>query len=1081
MSKAMEAKSADLLVIMRSSGASIDTKTNGLNDLKSSIKHYHVPDAIVPTIFDVIRIAMSSPHSSLVAAGFSILGHLIKRLTLQDPKHIALHGPRILPLLVERLGDQRDRHRALAAQCLGDLWPSFPQDVERTVRDSAMTGKNPRAKEASMHWLAKMSKEKGLQFRSFVPKLVDALEDADGMVRDTAKATVVELFHSAPHHAKSDLKKQLQQRGVRKAIAAEVIAQLDEGAASEVDLQSSTNSSAPPEPLKKDTAMTASVSGLSHHSSSSQAPPEHESGGDTIEPSYVNTQRELEEVFRDMQPCFEGRESEGNWIAREKSVIKLRRITKGNAIQDYYTPYLAGIKTLLDGILKAVNSLRTTLSSTGCSLVQEIAKATGSGLDPMVEILLQNLIKLCAGTKKISASNGNITVDVIFAHISYSIRVMQHLWAACQDKNVQPRTFAAGWLKTIITKHGHHKSHIEHTGGLEYIEKSIKKGLADPNPGVREAMRKTFWVFAGIWHERAEMIMSALDANSKRLLEKDSGNPNSPRKALPAALTTTLRPTLAAKGTSATASQLSLKEAIAARKREAAAAAAAQATKDLPPRPGSAQSSFSPVKQSVNTSSAAPPGLSSRPMRPPKRPDLTRPATAGPYSVRKPVKAENHSVTPAAKAASKAPNSSTPEHSPSRSRPKAMDSPSMASIRSEPARHSYSGPSPTKAHEELTMVMPNLALHGVMDAPLSDRGESSLRLEPPVSLSHEVPELQSKVDLDPFQSGPLEKDNNDLAPLAPPLRVYEDPTTGSEAEVKPDAGKRSSVLEEKTVNEPVLGAVTAPGSDQVNGGRGKMDSPEKARLPSEKPDEHRNVRRLLESGIARVRAGNIDAHGLRKLQSMIRSVPDAQLEDSRFVELYTALLSHLELPSTDTKAPSTPSKGQDVKVQVLHTIRAMLNKRPASFSADAPRALCAVLTARGFYDTRSHIVSVLEEVAERLCECEASELCISRVLNFLTEADRSAGKHTLCMGVHVLGGLMLETGPRSETSEGEVQRLGQLAVRCLNDLDPDIRKNGIDFCLSFYGTVTPPRFWQMLEGTKEDQRNLITYYLARAE
>lgn len=39
-----------------------------------------------------------------------------------------------------------------------------------------------------------MSKEHGLQFRAFVPRMVDALEDADGMVRDTAKATVVELF-----------------------------------------------------------------------------------------------------------------------------------------------------------------------------------------------------------------------------------------------------------------------------------------------------------------------------------------------------------------------------------------------------------------------------------------------------------------------------------------------------------------------------------------------------------------------------------------------------------------------------------------------------------------------------------------------------------------------------------------------------------------------------------------------------------------------------------------------------------------------------------------------------------------------
>ncbi len=37
----------------------------------------------------------------------------------------------------------------------------------------------------------KMHQEHGLQFRGYVPLLMELLEDADGMVRDTAKSTVV--------------------------------------------------------------------------------------------------------------------------------------------------------------------------------------------------------------------------------------------------------------------------------------------------------------------------------------------------------------------------------------------------------------------------------------------------------------------------------------------------------------------------------------------------------------------------------------------------------------------------------------------------------------------------------------------------------------------------------------------------------------------------------------------------------------------------------------------------------------------------------------------------------------------------
>lgn len=39
-----------------------------------------------------------------------------------------------------------------------------------------------------------MHQENGLQFRAYVPTLMELLEDADGMVRDVAKTTVIELF-----------------------------------------------------------------------------------------------------------------------------------------------------------------------------------------------------------------------------------------------------------------------------------------------------------------------------------------------------------------------------------------------------------------------------------------------------------------------------------------------------------------------------------------------------------------------------------------------------------------------------------------------------------------------------------------------------------------------------------------------------------------------------------------------------------------------------------------------------------------------------------------------------------------------
>lgn len=236
----------------------------------------------------------------------------------------------------------------------------------------------------------------------------------------------------------------------------------------------------------------------------SEAPPVTEPV--SMDPLHIYTQRELEDIFRDMGPPFEGKESEQNWIARDKNTTKLRRITKGNAPTEFHGAFVVGVKSLLDGILKVANSLRTTMSSNGCQLVQDLANTLGPAIDPWVEILLQTFIKMCAATKNIAAQNGNKTVEAIMSNASYTNRLLQHVSFASQDKNVQPRSFSSNWVKALIRKH---KSQIEHSG-MDTIEKILKKGLTDANPKVREVYRSTYWTFALVWPQKAEAYVHKL-------------------------------------------------------------------------------------------------------------------------------------------------------------------------------------------------------------------------------------------------------------------------------------------------------------------------------------------------------------------------------------------------------------------------------------------------------------------------------------------------------------------------------------------------------------------------------------------
>lgn len=194
----MEEQASTLLATLKRSSVPVETKVQQFNNLKSSIKHLRVPDAAQATSFECIRIAITSSSPQLVTLGFSTLGHLTKRLSLQEQSNVVVaQSNKMLPVFLERLGDAREAHRSAASSALADIWPLNREKVEVLVRDSAMAGQNARAKETAMKWLVKMHKTDGFLLRSFVPPLVAGLEDADGVVRETAKSAVVELFRCA--------------------------------------------------------------------------------------------------------------------------------------------------------------------------------------------------------------------------------------------------------------------------------------------------------------------------------------------------------------------------------------------------------------------------------------------------------------------------------------------------------------------------------------------------------------------------------------------------------------------------------------------------------------------------------------------------------------------------------------------------------------------------------------------------------------------------------------------------------------------------------------------------------------------
>ena len=147
-----EEQVSGLIAILRKD-APIDAKVQQVSAIKSGIKQHNVPDACIAPLFEALRIASTSQHSSLVNIGFTALNHLLTRLTRQDPKYIIKEAKHTLPLIVDKMGDQKDKIRTLGLQSMATYYSQTPMDAERFVRNTALVSKNPRAKESGMHWL----------------------------------------------------------------------------------------------------------------------------------------------------------------------------------------------------------------------------------------------------------------------------------------------------------------------------------------------------------------------------------------------------------------------------------------------------------------------------------------------------------------------------------------------------------------------------------------------------------------------------------------------------------------------------------------------------------------------------------------------------------------------------------------------------------------------------------------------------------------------------------------------------------------------------------------------------------------
>lgn len=528
---------------------------------KADVKRVSVDLSHIETYFEALRVAIAQPETSSVGSSslhsykdmaYSTMFHLIKRLSSQSSDGLKACAHIAMPLLLQRLADQRQSSRSTARVIFLEYWRSCPGEGDVCLRNVGFEHSNEMVRSESVKIVYERLTMETFAFRSFTPSMVRLLADRSQSVSEAAQGVIVLFFSNAPVRAKMDIQRELKDQGVNNEISNTILKQI--GMLKSIPgRESPALPSMPsslqqrhPQPFKLTTSSPsrensrydpqfsansrAIASGAASSSTSSPrvldvlwATNQLGYAMENLSPEYVDSAEHLEDITEQMLPYFAGKETEHNWQYREKSIKKFRALLRGNAVASYKDQIIAMLRELSDGICKAASSLRTSLSSNGCGLIKDAAIILKH--DMVIEPFLTTSVRLSMGAKKITAQQSSVTIIAMLINSTYTSRYLTHCQQVMAEKIPQAKVYCASWLRLIICCH-HTSKYLDES----ILEHCLIKALSDANPLVRESMRQVYWDYFEIRPLRAKAVFKDLDANVRKALDRANPSLNSVRQ-----------------------------------------------------------------------------------------------------------------------------------------------------------------------------------------------------------------------------------------------------------------------------------------------------------------------------------------------------------------------------------------------------------------------------------------------------------------------------------------------------------------------------------------------------------------------
>lgn len=290
-------------------------------------------------------------------------------------------------------------------------------------------------------------------------------------------------------------------------------------------------------------------------------------------------------------------------------------------------------------------------------------------------------------------------------------------------------------------------------------------------------------------------------------------------------------------------------------------------------------------------------------------------------------------------------------------------------------------------------------------------------------------------------------------------------------------------------------------------------------LSPESKAEVLRSRKLLVSGIERIRGRTLDTHGFRKVLELVRSPESANIfgsvgEARRFDDLCGALLDYITEPSE--LIGGTARHPQDLKRQATSVLKTILNFQDAPYKKWISTGRWLQRTLTGMFDARRGVeglgllVKDIELMAVDISSkirVESGEKAVATWLEHdnaeaedttaenepvepMQDARTKSRTRATAFALRTLAALL--ASDTAGSSESINTRIAMIAATRIKSRDAEVRKAAVELATQLHAVwpsvngeenAAKDDFWILLDknGVQESARNLIVYFIARRE